>query len=267
MKDNVSDSGGIQMKVIILAGGLPSTLIEEDEKMPKPMAEIGGRPLLWHIMKQYAHYGYNDFIICTGYKGSVIKDYFMNFYIYQSDITVDLQTNDVKIHRKQTEDWKVSIVDTGLESSIMGRLCMVREYIEDEPVLVTYGDCLSDIHIQKMVEHHNRSKGVATVAVAYPTGRNETLSIDANGRYQGIKEKGTEKDARVNACNMVLEPEAFQYLEHPSTGILMDCLAKQGIVQTYQHNGFWSPVETVRDKTWLENLWEKNCAPWKVWED
>lgn len=259
------------MKIIILAGGLPSTLIEEDEKMPKPMAEIGGRPLLWHIMKQYAHYGYNDFIICTGYKGTVIKDYFMNFYIYQSDITVDLQTNDVKIHRKQTENWKVSIVDTGLESSIIERLCMVQKYIEREPVLVTYGDCMSDIHIQRMVEQHQQSKGIATVAVAYPTGRNEVLSIDADGRYRGIKDKGTEKDAWVNACSMVLEPEAFRYLqqemEHPSTGNLMDCLAKQGIVQTYRHDGFWSPVETVRDKTWLENLWEKNCAPWKVWED
>lgn len=137
------------MKVIILAGGLPSTLIEEDEKMPKPMAEIGGRPMLWHIMKQYAYYGYNDFIICTGYKGEVIKDYFMNFYIYQSDITVDLQTNEVEIHRKQTEDWKVSIVDTGLQSSVMERLIMVHELAGDEPVLVAYGDCLSDIDIQE----------------------------------------------------------------------------------------------------------------------
>lgn len=151
------------MKVIILAGGLPSTLIEEDEKMPKPMAEIGGRPMLWHIMKQYAHYGYNDFIICTGYKGEVIKDYFMNFYIYQSDITVDLQTNEVKIHRKQTEDWKVSIVDTGLQSSVMERLIMVRELAGDEPVLVAYGDCLSDINIQEMVESHRRQQSLATV--------------------------------------------------------------------------------------------------------
>lgn len=151
------------MKVIILAGGLPSTLIEEDEKMPKPMAEIGGRPMLWHIMKQYAYYGYNDFIICTGYKGEVIKDYFMNFYIYQSDITVDLQTNEVEIHRKQTEDWKVSIVDTGLQSSVMERLIMVRELAGDEPVLVAYGDCLSDIDIQEMIESHCRQQSLATV--------------------------------------------------------------------------------------------------------
>ena len=139
------------MKVIILAGGLPSTLIEEDEKLPKPMAEIGGRPLLWHIMKQYAHYGHTDFVICTGYKGEIIKDYFMNFYIYQSDITVDLQTNEVEIHRKQTEDWKVSVIDTGRDSSVLQRLCMAGDYTEGEHVLVAYGDCLSDIDIEQLV--------------------------------------------------------------------------------------------------------------------
>lgn len=170
------------MKVIILAGGLPSTLIEEDEKMPKPMGrDRAGRPMLWHIMKQYAHYGYNDFIICTGYKGEVIKDYFMNFYIYQSDITVDLQTNEVEIHRKQTEDWKVSIVDTGLQSSVMERLIMVRELAGDEPVLVAYGGCLSDIDIQEMVESHRRQQSLATVAIAHPTGRNEILALNEAG--------------------------------------------------------------------------------------
>ena len=159
------------MKVIILAGGLPSTLIE-DEKMPKPMAEIGRRPILWHIMKQYTHYGYRDFIICTGYKGEVIKEYFMNFYIYQSDITVDLQTNEVEVHRKQTEDWNVSIIDTGRDSSIMERMYMVRHLAGDEPVLVSYGDCLSDIDIGEMVRLHQRSGRLATFAMAHPTGRN-----------------------------------------------------------------------------------------------
>lgn len=259
------------MKVIILAGGLPSTLIEEDEKMPKPMAEIGGRPLLWHIMKQYAHYGYNDFIICTGYKGSVIKDYFMNFYIYQSDITVNLETNDIEIHRKQTEDWKVSIVDTGLTSSVIERLYKVRQYIMDEPVLVTYGDCLSDINIQKMVGQHNPASEIATVAVAYPTGRNEILEINADGTYSGIKKNMTEPDAWVNACSMVLNPEAFRYFEPGMQCLeatnLMDCLTRSGSVQTYCHDGFWTPVETIRDKTLMELLWENKQAPWKVWED
>ena len=258
------------MKVIILAGGLPSTLIEEDEKMPKPMAEIGGRPMLWHIMKQYAHYSYNDFVICTGYKGEVIKDYFMNFYIYQSDITVDLQTNEVQIHRKQTEDWKVSVIDTGLNTSILGRLIMVKDYAKDEPVLVAYGDCLSDIDIQKMVGQHQSSDCIATFAVAHPTGRNETLSIDENGQFQGMNQVDRAGEAWVNACSMVLEPEAFQYFASDKWNALanpMERLAQENRVQTYRHEGFWTPVETVRDKTLMEALWSRKEAPWKVWKD
>lgn len=258
------------MKVIILAGGLPSTLIEEDEKMPKPMAEIGGRPMLWHIMKQYAHYGYNDFVICTGYKGDVIKDYFLNFYIYQSDITVDLQTNEVQIHRKQTEDWKVSVIDTGLNTSILGRLIMVKDYAKDEPVLVAYGDCLSDINIQKMVKQHQASDCIATFAVAHPTGRNETLSIDENGQFQGMNQSDRAGEAWVNACCMVLEPEAFRYFASDKWNALanpMERLAQENRVQTYRHEGFWTPVETVRDKTLMEALWSQKEAPWKVWKD
>lgn len=259
------------MKVIILAGGLPSTLIEEDEKMPKPMAEIGGRPILWHIMKQFAYYGYNDFIICTGYKGEVIKDYFMNFYIYQSDITVDLQTNNIIIHRKQTENWKVSIIDTGLNTSIMERLAIVKPYVGEETVLVSYGDCLSDINIKKLVQKHRETTSLATFAVAHPTGRNEILAIDDDGNYEGVKGQSGGKDAWVNACSMVLEPRAFEYLDidiktklQPT---LMDTLAAHEPVQTYRHEGFWSPVETIRDKTWMENLWAQHKALWKVWED
>lgn len=260
------------MRVIILAGGLPSTLIEEDEKLPKPMAEIGGRPLLWHIMKQYAHYGHNDFVICTGYKGAVIKDYFMNFYIYQSDITVDLQTNEVQIHRKQTEDWKVSVVDTGRDASVMERLCKAGDYVGDEPVLVAYGDCLSDIDVEQLVRQHEQSDAIATLAVAQPTGRNEILTISSEGCYTGTNavQPGYQPDAWVNACSMVLEPEAFgvlrQAVDHRQGGAVLDCLAGQGSVATYRHAGFWSPVETIRDKVWLEGLWTKGCAPWKVWE-
>ena len=259
------------MKVIILAGGLPSTLIEEDEKMPKPMAEIGGHPMLWHIMKQYAYYGYNDFIICTGYKGEVIKDYFMNFYIYQSDITVDLQTNKVKIHREQTEDWKVSIIDTGLTTSIMERLLIVEPYIGKETVLVSYGDCLSDINVEKLVQKHRKMKSLATFAVAHPTGRNEVLAIDSNGSYKGKKGLAGQKDAWVNACSMVLESKAFEYLGADAKllpqSTLMDTLATYEPIGTYRHDGFWSPVETIRDKTYMEHLWTSGQAPWKVWAD
>ena len=261
------------MKVIILAGGLPSTLIEEDEKLPKPMAEIGGRPLLWHIMKQYAHYGHTDFVICTGYKGEIIKDYFMNFYIYQSDITVDLQTNEVAIHRKQTEDWKVSVIDTGRDSSVLKRLCMAGDYTGGEPVLVAYGDCLSDIDIEQLVHQHESSGAIATLVVAHPTGRNEILTLDADGCYQGTKKSASDlrPDAWVNACSMVLEPEALKILQQTertrTDGSVLDCLAMNGSVATYRHAGFWSPVETIRDKVWLEGLWSKGLAPWKVWED
>lgn len=257
------------MKVIILAGGLPSTLIEEDEKVPKPMAEIGGRPILWHIMKQYSYYGYHDFIICTGYKGSIIKDYFMNFYIYQSDITVDLQTNNIEIHRKQTEDWKVSVIDTGLYSSIPVRLQMARDYINNESVLVTYGDCLSNINIKKMVEEHHSARHIITIATAHPTGRNEILATDETGCYQGIREK--EKAAWVNACNMVLEPKAFDSLEenirNKSPMNLLDCLSGNYPIHTYRHDGFWIPVETIRDRTWMEKSWSAGQAPWKIWDD
>ena len=201
------------MKVIILAGGLPSTLIEEDEKMPKPMAEVGGRPLLWHIMKQYSSYGFRDFMVCTGYKGEVIKDYFMNFYIYQSDITVDLQTNEVEIHRKQTEDWKVSVIDTGLNSTVGQRLYRMRDYSDKEPVLATYGDCLSNIDISEMVRQHKESRAIATFALAHPTGRNEILSLNEDGSYEGVKAAGNNEDAWVNACSMVLEPGAFRYFD------------------------------------------------------
>ena len=258
------------MKVIILAGGLPSTLIEEDEKMPKPMAEIGGRPILWHIMKQYASYGFHEFILCVGYKSEVIKDYFMNFYIYQSDITVDLQTNQVEIHKKQTEDWKVSVIDTGLDSSVIQRIYMVKDYVGDAPVLVAYGDCLSDINIRKMVEQHGASDAIATFAVAHPTGRNKILALNGDGTYEGIKAAGNNEDAWVNACNMVLEPEAFPYLNPELPGAassLMERLTQEKVIQTYRHNGFWSPVETIRDKTWMENLWKENQAPWKVWKE
>ncbi len=259
------------MKVIILAGGLPSTIIEKDEKMPKPLAEIGGHPLLWHIMKLYSYYGHNDFIICTGYKGDMIKDYFMNFYIYQSDITVDLSTNEVKIHKKHTENWNVSIVDTGISSSIIERIVMVKELIKDEPVIVTYGDCLSDIDVSKMIEEHQKKRPVATVAVAHPTGRNEIVALDKDGNYQGLQQNEKQQDSWVNACGMIFEPRAFSYLsENINRKIflpIMDCLSIYEPVETYQHEGFWVPVETVRDKTLMEFLWAEGQAPWKVWKE
>lgn len=258
------------MKVVILAGGLPSTLIEQDEKIPKPMAEIGGRPILWHIMKQYAYYGYKDFIICTGYKGEMIKDYFMNFYIYQSDITVDLQTNEIDVHRKKTEDWNVMVIDTGRDTSVQERILKVREYLQGETFLVTYGDCVSDIDVTAMVTQHKKEGKLATFAVARPTGRNTILPISQGGL---IELSGTENSSRrawVNACSMVFEQGIFQYLKSDEALLgekMLDNLSADKQIVAYRHSGFWSPMETVRDRTLLEEMWNNKTAPWKIWND
>lgn len=258
------------MKVVILAGGLPSTLIEEDERVPKPMAEIGGRPILWHIMKLYSYYGFQDFVICTGYKGDLIKDYFRNFYIYQSDITVDLVTNEIQVHRKKTENWKVSIIDTGLSSSVSERILMVQNELAGEPFIVTYGDCVSNINIAEMAELHKKNKKTATFAVARPTGRNEIFPIDEGGNVDFIKGRRRASNSWTNACTMIFEPEIVPYLDknEPLLGDkMLKKLALEEQVETYRHNGFWSPMETVRDKTLLESMWQKHDAPWKVWKD
>lgn len=257
------------MKVVILAGGLPSTLIEQDEKIPKPMAEIGGRPILWHIMKQYAYYGYKEFIICTGYKGEMIKDYFMNFYIYQSDITVDLQTNQVDVHRKKTEDWDVMVIDTGRDTSVSERILKVREYLGGDTFLLTYGDCVSDIDISEMVGQHKKEGKLVTFAAAYPTGRNKIIPVGADGKIR-MQGKNVSGNAWVNACNMVMEQGIFQYLKNNQALLeeeMLNRLSLEGQVSMYCHKGFWSPMETVRDRTLLESMWKNNQAPWKVWTD
>ena len=258
------------MKVVVLAGGLPSTLIEEDEKIPKPMAEIGGRPILWHIMKQYAFYGYKEFIICTGYKGEMIKNYFMNFYIYQSDITVDLQSNRIDIQRKKTEDWNVMVVDTGRNASVSERIIKVREYLREDTFLLTYGDCVSDIDIKKMVEQHRREGKAVTFAAAKPTGRNKIIPVGVHGGIEQSDKQNSSLNAWVNACNMALDQKIFSYLDKNEALLeedMLNSLAADGQVSPYFHNGFWSPMETSRVKTFLEYMWKHGKAPWKVWED
>ena len=245
------------MKVVILAGGLPSTISEEDEKIPKPMAEIGGRPILWHIMKQFDYYGFQDFIICVG-------------YIYQSDITVDLQKNEVKIHRKKTENWNVAVIDTGQNTSIMERINRIKDYVGQEPFLVTYGDCVSNIDIAKMVIYHKENKKYATIAVAHPTGRNEILSIDNRNELLLENKSYMERDAWVNACTMVFDPRVFAFMDKRQNFLekgLFEILSQKGEIITYKHDGFWSPMETKRDHSVLENMWKEENAPWKVWEE
>ncbi len=257
------------MKVVILAGGLPSTISKEDEKIPKPMAEIGGRPILWHIMKQYDYYGIKDFVICTGYKGELIKQYFMDYYIYQSDITVDLQSNEVRIHHKKTEDWNVSVIDTGIDTSMLERIRRIKEYVGQETFIVTYGDCVSDINVKRMIAHHSEKGKYATIAVAHPTGRNTILPIDGKGQLL-INYNGNESEAWVNACSMIFESNIFEIMNEQQGTLeegLFVTLAKKGEIVTYKHAGFWSPMETMRDRMILEQLWMNGQAPWKLWEN
>lgn len=257
------------MKVVILAGGLPSTVIKEDEKIPKPMAEIGTQPILWHIMKHYAHFGIKDFIICGGYKIEMIKDYFRNFYIYHSDITIDLGTNEVTLHKKVTEDWNVTIVDTGIRTSVTERLLKVKEYLEgEENFAVAYGDCVSDIDVAKLVQMHRDNRKIMTLAVAKPVGRNRILPI-VDGMFMGDRRgEMVAENAWVNTCNMVFSPDVFRYLKTASTlDDLMEQLQKDHLVTPFFHSGFWSPMETVHDRDVLNNLWNINQAPWKIWED
>lgn len=257
------------MQVIILAGGSKSTISEEREGIPKPMVEIGEKPLLWHIMKQYSHFGYNEFLVCGGYKINVIKDYFTDYYIYQSDITVNLATNQVDIHRKITEDWKVTVADTGLFSTTGQRVSEVRKYIDDDIFLVTYGDCLSDINIKALVDFALQNNKIVTMAVARPIGRSAVLPISENGMLENlsISEAG-KRQAWANACTYVFHRKIFEYLKgnYELDVQLLPRLAEENQVAVFKHEGFWRPVETKRDRVDLENCWNAGLAPWKVWE-
>ncbi|MCQ2014186.1 glycosyltransferase family protein [Clostridium butyricum] len=255
------------MKVVILAGGLPSNISEEHDLVPKPMVNIGERPLIWHIMKLYSYYGYNDFIICAGYKSDIIKQYFLNYYIYSSDITIDLKNNNIEIHNNISEPWNVTVIDTGLNSSTADRIKLVKEYIDDENFIVCYGDCLSNININKLVEKHTLNKSILTLAIAKPTGRNLTLNI---GEYGEITSEENKNIAWVNSCNLVVNKDIFHYLKVPHERFELETInriAEKEKVDTFEHNGFWSPVETVRDKIIMQNMWDQGNPPWRIWKD
>lgn len=258
------------MKVLILAGGMPSTITDSDEKIPKPMAEIGGRPILWHIMKQYSYFGFNEFIICAGYKSQLIKEYFRDYYIYQSDIAVDLQKNEVSILRKQTEDWKVTIIDTGVYASIAERVDRAKEYMGSEAFLLTYGDCVSNIDISQLVQNHKNEGKLVTVALTKSVGRNEILAVSGEKGITFDYALRKQNNAWVNSCNIVMEPKALENIDLKANfleeGLLLK-MANSNQLNAYIHNGFWSPIETKRDKSRLEQMWESGKAPWKVWEE
>lgn len=258
------------MKVVILAGGLPSTLSEE-RSLPKPMAELGERPLLWHIMKHYSYYGFHEFIICAGVKSDVIKKYFMDYYLYQSAIEINLTNNEIKILDKQTEDWKITVLDTGLHTGVDERILQVKDYIQEDSFFINYGDVLSDIDLSKLLNQHKRSKGcAATIAVVRPAGRNTLLNI-RDGFLSDEDVSISFSSAWVNSCTFVANKEIFDYLSNHndfiSKGALFERLAHGNKAGIYYHDGFWQTVETMRDKSYLERLWRLEKAPWKLWAD
>jgi glucose-1-phosphate cytidylyltransferase len=257
------------MKAVILAGGLGTRLSEETGSRPKPMIEIGGKPILWHIMKMYSSHGINDFIICCGYKGYVIKEYFANYFLHMSDVSFDMQNNSMQVHNKRAESWKVTLVDTGDDSMTGGRLLRVKEYIENESSFCfTYGDGVGDINITELVKFHSNHGKQATLTSTYPPGRFGALEI-SRGVVKSFKEKPKGDGGKINGGFFVLNPSVFDCIKNDGTvwekEPLMK-LASDGELMAFEHEGFWQPMDTLRDKVHLEELWTSNNAPWKTWE-
>lgn len=257
------------MKAVLLAGGLGTRLSEETSIRPKPMVEIGGRPILWHILKMYSHYGVDDFIICCGYKGYVIKEYFANYFLHMSDVTFDMRSNVMEVHQKRAEPWKVTLVDTGEESMTGGRLLRVAEYVrDDETFCFTYGDGLSDVDIKASIDFHRNHGRLATLTATRPPGRFGVLDIEGPQVKQFV-EKPKGDGALINGGFFVLSPKVLEYLEGDHTiweQQPLQRLAADGQLMAFEHQGFWQPMDTLRDKTYLEELWASGSAPWKTWE-
>lgn len=255
------------MKVVILAGGKGTRISEESRYKPKPMVTIGGKPILWHIMKHYSSYGFNEFIVCCGYKGHMIKEYFVNYYLQQNNVSFHLKNNKTEALEDVSEPWKVTLVDTGLETLTAGRVLKVREYLREEPFLLTYGDGVSDIDIQSLVNYHNENKKLVTISSTKPEGRFGALHLDeASHEVKGFKEKARTDQNWVNIGFMVMEPEVFAYLGDGSDmleGKPFEKLAKDGQMDTFFHDGFWSPMDNMHDREHLEALWKEGRAPWR----
>lgn len=255
------------MKSVILAGGLGSRISEETILKPKPMIEIGGMPILWHIMKIYSSHGINDFVICLGYKGYMIKEYFANYYLHASDITIDMAKNNVEIHQNNSEPWKITLVDTGETTMTGGRVKQIEKYVDDTFCL-TYGDGLSNINITKSIEFHKQNGLLATLAAIQPPGRFGALQFGDDNKIKQFHEKPSGDSSWINGGFFVFESDVFDYIAD-SKSILerepLETLAKDGQLGAFKHNGFWQPMDTLRDKISLENLWANNKAPWKIW--
>jgi glucose-1-phosphate cytidylyltransferase len=255
-------------KVVILAGGLGTRISEETETRPKPMVEIAGRPILWHIMKIYSAYGLNDFIICLGYKGYVIKEFFSNYHLHMADVTFDFGRNSMETHRRGAEDWRVTLVETGADTMTGGRLRRVRDHLGDQPFCLTYGDGVANVDIRRLLTFHDGHGCLATVTAVLPPGRFGALEMGTDGVVHGFREKPQSTDGWINGGFFVFSPKVIDYIAGDETHLedkpLMQ-LAADGELRAYQHTGFWHPMDTLRDRRELETLWNSGRAPWKVW--
>lgn len=258
------------MKVVIFAGGKGTRISEESHLKPKPMIEVGGKPILWHIMKHYAHYGHNEFIICLGYKGYVIKEYFLNYFVHNADVTIDLKTNQVEIHNSFSEPFKVTLVETGLETMTAGRLKKVQKYIGNEEFMLTYGDGVSNIDMHHQLEFHRAHNKLVTMSIVQPGSRFGLIELSADDAVESFVEKPKNDGAWINAGFFILKPEVFSYLKDDADEVMwerqpLEDLAKDGQLSGYKHHGFWKAMDTLRDNIDLNAMWEKNPI-WKIWE-
>ena len=258
------------MKVLILAGGLGTRLSEETDLKPKPMVEIGGKPILWHIMKIYSHYGFNDFVILTGYKSHIIKEYFINYYSRYSDITVDMSNNSVEIHKNRTEPWKVTMLYTGQDTMTGGRIKKAQSYVGNEPFMLTYGDGVANVDISRLVEYHKQSDKLATMTAVQQSGRFGAINIEHDNEISSFIEKPKGDGAWINGGFFVLEPEVFDYININDSTVWerepLENLAGNGKLNAYKHDGFWRPMDTLRDKIELTQMWNSGKAPWQIWD-
>ncbi|SDE00970.1 glucose-1-phosphate cytidylyltransferase [Niabella drilacis] len=258
------------MKVVIFAGGLGTRLSEETDVRPKPMVEIGGKPILWHIMKIYSHYGFNEFIVCLGYKGYVIKEYFTQYFLRNADLTVDLASNSIAYHASASEHFKVTLVETGTLTKTAGRLQQVQKYIGNEDFMLTYGDGVSDVNIPQLLRYHQQHHKIATVTAIQMDSRFGGLELDANDHVAAFREKAKDESKWINGGFFVLKPEVFGYLQGDMDNMMwedepLERLADDGQLAAFRHTGFWKPMDALRDKIELETLWQNNNAKWKVW--
>ncbi len=258
------------MKVVIFAGGMGTRISEESHLKPKPMIEIGGKPILWHIMKIYSSFGYNDFIICLGYKGYVIKEYFINYFYHNSNVTIELRNNKIQVHNTEAESFRVTLVDTGLDTKTGGRLQQVKRFLNDEDFMLTYGDGVTDINIQNLVDFHKSHTKIATMTAIIPEGRFGTMNIGEDNVVKDFKEKPINDNHWINGGFFVLSPKVFDYLQGDMSNVMweqepMQQLTSNGQLVTYKHHGFWKCMDALRDKVELEELWSSGDAKWKLW--